>query len=436
MGPYTPKENERILRADGSPYFYPQLTFQTPRNAKEEREQDALILTRSREHAELTAATHEHNRLADWPPEAVRVLELAERALAKSRPAAKGQNRDSLGRRYCTDDNSGKRVPCAGGATGEGGSRTGGEHAGASSPKITPKPALSAMWDTLDRLTGGKLGPSKAELRNREEKRQVTARYTEKLAATRVREREEIPGKEITDAQPLQHSGLNVSRKVVFSDGTAGVYKPVAGEAEQHKGTYQEGTQAQREVATSAAAAVMGVADLVPATNWSPDKVASMQMFVEGTRPRFATDLKLIPVELRTKVTAFDFVIGNKDRHAGNWFWDEGSGVKYSHVALIDNGLAFPDSENARHWQYGGHGWPKAAVNDPIPDIVGEWSENREEIAAVLKREGLSDGAVGGFLNRLEALEKVRQAGGTFKDVTWTTDQGDAMNWQEMSGNA
>ncbi len=65
-------------------------------------------------------------------------------------------------------------------------------------------------------------------------------------------------------------------------------------------------------------------------------------MFVAGKGAHELTDAEkdTIPAKQIQKMAAFDLMIGNGDRHEGNFMWDEASQT----LSLIDHGLTFLDS--------------------------------------------------------------------------------------------
>ena len=168
----------------------------------------------------------------------------------------------------------------------------------------------------------------------------------------------------VKEKKPLG-GGANVSEVLILEDGTKGVWKPSSGEDKNLRDYIEAGTYWRREVATSRVADALGFGDLVPVTTvreQDGDK-GSIQAFAEnstvanGVRGREwdgPTD------SMRSAV--FDFIIGQTDRHHGNWMIKKTeAGDK---IVLIDNGLTFPfDKETGGNTEFEDY------VTDPIPDF-------------------------------------------------------------------
>lgn len=149
-----------------------------------------------------------------------------------------------------------------------------------------------------------------------------------------------LQGSPITNTKNLG-GGANESKKVTFSDGTHGVWKPSDGEAEGLRDTVPDGTFYRREAAASSIAKITGMADLVPETveRNIGGKIGSMQRWVDNSRVADdAGDRMWNGEKDLARAAAFDMMIGNTDRHSGNWMVERSTGK----LALIDNGLAFP----------------------------------------------------------------------------------------------
>ncbi|MCX6990365.1 MAG: hypothetical protein NTX49_04795 [Chlamydiae bacterium] len=67
--------------------------------------------------------------------------------------------------------------------------------------------------------------------------------------------------------------------------------------------------------------------------------------FTDASKATFATPPKLNNVELFQKMTAYDYLIGNLDRHAGNWMVN-----KEGEIRTIDNSNCFLDKNTTDGW--------------------------------------------------------------------------------------
>ena len=130
--------------------------------------------------------------------------------------------------------------------------------------------------------------------------------------------------------------GCNSSMKVHIGGDGDGVYKPKKGEVSL-RDTIPKGTYYKREVAASVLDKEMGLG-LVPETlvKKGKDGIGSVQAWVENAKIGADVERDLVAIAERDRLTVFDLLIGNTDRHRGNWMFKDGK------VVAIDNGLAFP----------------------------------------------------------------------------------------------
>lgn len=132
-------------------------------------------------------------------------------------------------------------------------------------------------------------------------------------------------------------SGANGSKIVTFTDATKGVFKPLVDE----EPALCPGivNYYQREALATDIAAIVRYTDLVPttATTTIRKEPGSIQAFIPGTNkggnlPRdqaFGQSQRDI-----RRALLFDAVLGNTDRHGGNWLVDQ-----HGKMVLIDHGL-------------------------------------------------------------------------------------------------
>jgi hypothetical protein len=177
------------------------------------------------------------------------------------------------------------------------------------------------------------------------------------------------------------------------------------------------GAQAARESAASHVAEIAGYHDLVPATTLRhhDGQHGSVQRFVKDGISAFKLDnderYGSSHDDVR-RAAAFDYLIGNTDRHMGNWLVrPTPHGDK---LALIDHGLAFPDRhpdgreaynfEIMRHAMYHTPTRGEPAPNPGGSDPDGKWLAIRR----TLTEHGLSAKAIADTGKRWRVLTSGR----------------------------
>jgi hypothetical protein len=133
--------------------------------------------------------------------------------------------------------------------------------------------------------------------------------------------------------------GVNKSQKVTTSDGKSWLLKLKSGE---HKSKWRliPGALYRREKAAYLVDRQTGF-NVVPETIIVTYKgeIGSAQEWIEDTFPSDVT-LKTYSEDDIWKVGLLDFLIGNTDRHSGNWL------MKNNAVVAIDHGYAFPNEKD------------------------------------------------------------------------------------------
>ena len=202
-------------------------------------------------------------------------------------------------------------------------------------------------------------------------------------------------------------SGVGGAVLLTFEDGSKGVWKANAKEPRGLRKNVSHGFQAAREKGAWELAKVVGMDDMVApvvarAIDGKSGIVSAFQSgsLAEGTEAKDRYDG---PKDL-ARAAIFDFVIGNEDRHAGNWLVDKGR------LMLIDHGLAFPDKS-----QYMGDTSSSNAAFvwrarkdkvDILPEFIRPYIANREKIAATLKAAGLPQRSIEYVNDRIATLSK------------------------------
>ncbi len=155
----------------------------------------------------------------------------------------------------------------------------------------------------------------------------------------------------------LRPAHISTVWKLTYADGTESVAKPASGErsalrddgtpgyqTEREVGPYNItwGYQTEREVGAWKLAELVGMGILVaPAVDGTfHGERAAVIAWMPGERAS-----RLAPTERYggsrdlARSAAFDYIIGNEDRHTGKWLVGDGK------LHLVDHNLAFPDKD-------------------------------------------------------------------------------------------
>lgn len=146
-------------------------------------------------------------------------------------------------------------------------------------------------------------------------------------------------------------ASLNEVHQAVLDDGSRAIWKPQSGERPLDPNGIEPqnvavGTYHQREAAASAVAHLLGVEDIVPATVVHVDPVrgpGSLQSFAShAVTPNLSAPISRANAE---RMRMFDVVIGNSDRHEGNFLHVPRAAGRAPGIVLIDHGLSFPSGK-------------------------------------------------------------------------------------------
>ncbi len=204
----------------------------------------------------------------------------------------------------------------------------------------------------------------------------------------------------VTKTESVGRPSANQTALLTLANGQQGIFKPFAGERRLRNGIDAE-TYWRREVGASDVARILGFSDLVPPTSFREHggKQGSLQQFVPNS-PEAQTlpdHLMYDGDEDASRAAVFDYLLGNSDRHDGNWLVNNGK------LVLIDNGLSFPHSVYFE--DYFNHDfWDHAVQHQlPMPDVsgmVGKWPE----VENALRAAGLEEEAIGLTRQRFDAI--------------------------------
>ncbi len=211
------------------------------------------------------------------------------------------------------------------------------------------------------------------------------------------------PKVDMYHAQPVESkrmtSGSGAGEMIIKTfqdpDGSVwrGGFKPQRGEPNNSQ-VVSQGTYYLREAAASAIGDVFGLGDILPNTvirEFGEEGIGSMQHWVPdaaiawevGEGGEYDGDVDA------ARGAAFDYIMGNSDRHTGNWMLGNQSNPEHpGNLILIDHGLVLPKSHMvdraAQPWE------PRycklmqyAALKDlPIPMdmIAGKWPQIEQSL--------------------------------------------------------
>lgn len=239
-------------------------------------------------------------------------------------------------------------------------------------------------------------------------------------------EKEKVLGQEDPSSFTDVGHGISAVYVIEMENGSKAVFKPHDGESEYVlRGNIELGLQTEREVAAWEVAKIVGMDDMVAAcvdrTLEAPSKSGvvikprrgAVMEFHEGS---IGADLPVRSMydgaEHLARAAVYDFVIGNEDRHAGNWIVQDGK------LKLFDHGLAFPDlgqfkinCSNAYFlWEMRAreNDDSNSTLDDYVPkiqDYVKPYVEGLEKIKEAMRHAGLPESAITHLENRVKYLQ-------------------------------
>lgn len=231
--------------------------------------------------------------------------------------------------------------------------------------------------------------------------------------------------------------GVNDTHVITMHNGVKAVWKPKEGERTGYRPNVPDKTNYRRETAASHVAHHMGLDHMVPITTTRHigGKEGSAQEFVPHATIAHGVSNPMDGKENKHHAAAFDYVIGQTDRHHGNWMlthdqpkkgighWIKskiGGRPKGNNLKLIDNGLSFPTHERGRHDLQDSE-FLRHSVKDKIPDmshLEGKW----HHIEKGLHANKIEPEAIAGAKNRFHALISHSKQGKTFGDLPYGGD--------------
>jgi hypothetical protein len=232
----------------------------------------------------------------------------------------------------------------------------------------------------------------------------------------------------VTSAKLLGKKHVAVATKIQFDDGTKAVFKPHEGEGDivGHRGEdFTPGFQTEREVGAWEVAKLVNMQDMVAPTvdakiknlpevehegktiggqgkttrgalmDFEPGRQAA------GVRQRYGDDADDV-----ARAAAFDYVIGNTDRHSGNWLVEKGGAMH-----LIDHGYSFPDGDyNAYNEDFIIRACKseRSGKIGPPARYAAPYVANKRAIVGALRKVGLQERAIRGVKERIGYLSTMK----------------------------
>jgi len=191
-------------------------------------------------------------------------------------------------------------------------------------------------------------------------------------------------------------AGATDPEKVVLSNGKKAIFKPQKNEINL-RGGVPVGTYFLREICAYEVSKLLGF-NIVPPTSYKIDKgrVGSIQEWVAGTTG-FAMSIeenqKFEASGERIKLSVFDSLLGNTDRHGGNYIYSSSK----KKIWAIDNGLSFNEDKSV----YGD--W---RGDDKIPKKYVDVLKDKKDTILTCVSDYLGDRATSATKTRLEYMIK------------------------------
>jgi len=238
----------------------------------------------------------------------------------------------------------------------------------------------------------------------------IQPRHDRPQAAQPLGTQEQIGQSPLATSPPRNVEGLgggvNGTYIATLENGEKGVWKPKDEEAKEFPKV--AGTMYLREALGYDVAKAVGYTDLVPETvvREIDGKVGSIMKFVEGaslgrTRGQSRHWEKGDRDQIE-RAAAFDYLIGNSDRHGGNYMFTRENG-KYKYH-LIDNGFSmypanFSVGKGSHFFEMvSTHG---ASVSQSVKDT---WSKNWDKVEAAMRMRRMPEADIKRAQGRLSKL--------------------------------
>jgi len=202
-------------------------------------------------------------------------------------------------------------------------------------------------------------------------------------------------------------TGVNASSHVALNNRAQALWKPVAGEDRTRlRDQLEAGHQGRREAAAYVVDRWMRHYGKVPPTVYRKmaGRNGAMMWWLNGAQPaedsEKASDISSKPrSKAYRRMAVLDNVLGNTDRHSGNWM------VAADGVVPIDHGLCFP----LRNREQGGINYDfdhQVTLDDEAVRALRALQENRADVTRELE-EFLNPRAIQAMFERVDTMLKL-----------------------------
>ena len=224
-----------------------------------------------------------------------------------------------------------------------------------------------------------------------------------------------LSNQKVSSQGQLLNGGMNSGVRIVnLEDGTRAVFKPQGGNGSSiARGNITPGKDTEREIGAWEVAKRVGLQDMVPPVveKVVDGKRGALLAYKNGKAAHCLDgDAQYDGKENLARAAVFDYVIGNEDRHEGNWLVEDADkGADNAKLHLIDHSLSFPEGPLGAF----NHRMVNHAVAEFAPfgqstkqpsDYAKPYIEARTSILGALKGLGLPKNAVAGVDNRIGRL--------------------------------
>jgi Phosphatidylinositol 3- and 4-kinase len=214
--------------------------------------------------------------------------------------------------------------------------------------------------------------------------------------------------------------GVSVVEKLTLENGTVAAFKPASGEPKQF-GSFKvmrpnitPGKATEREIGAWKVADLVGMSDMIAPTigRTVNGQRGAIQEWQKGSpAAEMGYSGKYDGEVGASRAAAFDYVIGNTDRHDGNWLV-EGHGANAT-LHLIDHGLSFPESNsvgrgNRMFLDHAGAADFNGGLRTSPANYAAPFVREQAHIVSALKELGLGQKVLDGVSSRIHALAKAQ----------------------------
>jgi hypothetical protein len=205
--------------------------------------------------------------------------------------------------------------------------------------------------------------------------------------------------------------GISETYKVTLEDGTVGNFKVDSGE-------FPAAGRAENEVFAWEVAKIVGMEDMVPPATIREVDIGGTQRrgsyaeWVEGAPAKRVRPDKMFgnSEDDVQRAAIFDFIVGNTDRHEGNWVINDGK------IGLIDHNMIFDRSKPYSQFLFRIGG--TTLKDKPVASYVKPYVDNLDKIISVAVSSGGAARADGPQIQWLKQRVELAKKAKTWNDIT------------------